>query len=184
MSLENRTGSWLLPSLKISTTIYRVVQIKVYDRVCSLNQLINCYILFLYLYTDNSLKGHRWTLLCYRTTFTRINFIFIILLKLAMIDNIMRTYIFYIFLKVTMNILASDSKQIRWLFIFVHQKCWKLAFKTDFSVYNIHLYLCWQVENTKCILCCRKMVLNVQKLRFLMYMIFSLNKSQFHLLIF
>ena len=32
--------------------------IKVYDQVCSLNQLINCfficYILFLYIYTDNS----------------------------------------------------------------------------------------------------------------------------------
>ena len=26
---------------------------------------------------------------------------------------------------------------------------------------NIHLYLCWQVENTKWILYCRKMVLNV-----------------------
>ena len=43
------------------------------------------------------------------------------------------------------------------------------AFKTGFSIHNIHLYLCWQVENTKWILCCRKMVFNVQYLRFLMY---------------
>ena len=34
-----------------------------------------------------------------------------------------------------------------------------LYVKTGFSVHNIHLYLCLQVENTK--LCCRKMVLNV-----------------------
>ena len=34
-------------------------------------------------------------------------------------------------------------------------------------VHNIHL--CWQVENTKRILCCQKMVLNVQYLRFRMY---------------
>ena len=38
--------------------IYRVVQIKVYGQVCSLNQLINwfflSYILFLSIYTDNS----------------------------------------------------------------------------------------------------------------------------------
>ena len=37
--------------------LYRVVRLKVYDRECSLNQLINrffCYILFLFLYTYNS----------------------------------------------------------------------------------------------------------------------------------
>ena len=43
---------------KKNNSIYRVVQIKVYDWVFSLNQLINwffyCYILFLYLFTDNS----------------------------------------------------------------------------------------------------------------------------------
>ena len=63
------------------------------------------------------------------------------------------------------------SKKIRWLFLFVHQKSWKLAFNTGFSVHNIHLYFCSQVENTKWILCRRKMVLNVQYLRFLIYKI-------------
>ena len=36
--------------------VYRVFQLKVYDRVSSLNQLIDlifCYILFLYLFKDN-----------------------------------------------------------------------------------------------------------------------------------
>ena len=41
---------------------------------------------------------------------------------------------------------------------YLHQKSWKLAFKISFSVHNIHLYLCWHVENTKCVY-----------LRFLMY---------------
>ena len=40
--------------------------------------------------------------------------------------------------------------------IFVHKKSQKLAFKTGFSVHNIHLYLCGQVENTKWILRSRK----------------------------
>ena len=56
-----------------------------------------------------------------------------------------------------------------WLFIFVHQKSWKLAFKTGFSVHNIHLYLCWQVEDTKWILCYRKIGVESAYLRFLMY---------------
>ena len=34
--------------------------------------------------------------------------------------------------------------------------CRKYAFKTSFSGLNIHLYLCWQVEDTKWKLCCRK----------------------------
>ena len=37
------------------------------------------------------------------------------------------------------------------------------------SVHKIHSYLWWPVENNKWILCCRKMLLNVQYLRFLMY---------------
>ena len=66
-------------------------------------------------------------------------------------------------------IVSLETNQ-RWLFVFVHQKSWKFASKTDFSAHNIHLYLCWQVdENITGILCCRKMVLNVQYLRFLMY---------------
>jgi len=38
-----------------------------------------------------------------------------------------------------------------------------------FSVHNIHLYLCWQVKDTKRILCCRKIGVNCAYLRFLMY---------------
>ena len=38
-----------------------------------------------------------------------------------------------------------------------------------FSVHNIHLYLCWQVEDTKWILCCRKTDVKCAYLRFLMY---------------
>ena len=38
-----------------------------------------------------------------------------------------------------------------------------------FSVHNIHLYLCWQVETTKWILCSRKMVLNSSYLKILVY---------------
>ena len=46
-----------------------------------------------------------------------------------------------------------------------HQKFWELAFKTCFLVHNIHLYLCWQVVNTK-----MDIVLNVQYLRFLIHL--------------
>ena len=46
------------------------------------------------------------------------------------------------------------------------------TFKTGFSVHNIHLYLCYHVENAKWILNCRKIVLNVQYLRFLMYNVY------------
>ena len=53
-------------------------------------------------------------------------------------------------------IFLSFSKQMRWLFMFVHQKSWKLTFKTGLSVHNIHLNLCGQVENSKWILCSRK----------------------------
>ena len=51
-------------------------------------------------------------------------------------------------------------------YIFVHQKSWKFAFKIGFSVHNIHLYLCWQLENTKWILCCRKTGVKCAYLRF------------------
>ena len=47
---------------------YRVVQIKVYGRVCSLYHLINWlfpYILFLYLYTDNSFLAIMFLLLLF-----------------------------------------------------------------------------------------------------------------------
>ena len=43
----------------------------------------------------------------------------------------------------TIYILASDFFE-------------KFAFKTGFSVHNINLYLCWQLDDTKWILCCRK----------------------------
>ena len=65
--------------------------------------------------------------------------------------------------------LVFFSKQCIWLFIFVHQKSWKFAFKTSFSVYNIHFYLCGQVENTKWILCNWKIGVKCAYLRFLMY---------------
>ena len=61
------------------------------------------------------------------------------------------------------------SKQIWWLFIFVYQKSWKLAFKTGFSVHNIYLYLCWQVEDDKWILCSWKTYVKCAYFRFLMY---------------
>ena len=48
----------------------------------------------------------------------------------------------------------------------------KSRLKRFFSVHNIHLYLCWQVEITKWILCSRKMMLNGAHLRFLMYKIY------------
>ena len=44
-----------------------------------------------------------------------------------------------------------------------------LAFKTGFSVNNINLYLCWQVDDTKWILCCQKIGVKYAYLRFLMY---------------
>ena len=61
--------------------------------------------------------------------------------------------------------LSCFAKQIRWSFIFVHHKWWKLAFKTGFSVHYIHLYLCGQVENTKWILCSRKIGVKCAYLR-------------------
>ena len=41
--------------------------------------------------------------------------------------------------------------------------------KNGFSVHNIHLYLCGKVEDTKWILCCRKIGVKWAYLRFLMY---------------
>ena len=60
-------------------------------------------------------------------------------------------------------------KQITWLFSFVHKKSWKLTFTAGFSVQNIHFYLCGQVENTKWILCSRKIGVKCSYLSFLMY---------------
>ena len=50
------------------------------------------------------------------------------------------------FYSLWISIFRFFSKQIRWLFIFVHNKSLKFAFKTSFSVHNIHLYLCGQVR--------------------------------------
>ena len=47
-----------------------------------------------------------------------------------------------------MYILASDFFETIQMIIY-----YELAFQTGFSVHNIHLYLWWQVENTKWILC-------------------------------
>ena len=56
---------------------------------------------------------------------------------------------------------------IRWLFIFLQQKSWKLSFKTSYLVHNIHLYLCGHEENTKWILCSREIGVKYAYLRFL-----------------
>ena len=53
--------------------------------------------------------------------------------------------------------------------MFMHQKSWKLAIKSGFSVHNVLLYLYWQVEGTKWILCCQKIDVKCAYLRFLMY---------------
>ena len=53
--------------------------------------------------------------------------------------------------------------------LLIHQKSWKLTFKTGISVNNSHQYLCEQVENIKWILCSRKIGVKCTYLRFLMY---------------
>ena len=53
-------------------------------------------------------------------------------------------------------IFTFCSKQIRWLFIFVRQKYWKLASKTGFSVHNIHLVFSTCPHKYKWILCTEK----------------------------
>ena len=63
--------------------------------------------------------------------------------------------------------LFFRNKSDDYLYLYIRNQ--KFVFKTVFLVHNIHLYLYWQVENTKWILCCQKMELNVQYLRFLMY---------------
>ena len=50
----------------------------------------------------------------------------------------------------------------------------KTLVKTNFWVRNIHLYLCWQVEDTKWILCCRKTDVKCAYLRFLIYKVYFL----------
>ena len=52
-------------------------------------------------------------------------------------------YIFIVFFK---------NKSDDYLFLYIRN----LAFKNGFPVNNIHLYLCGQVDNTKWILCSRK----------------------------
>ena len=47
--------------------------------------------------------------------------------------------------------------------------CTLKILKTRVSVRNIRLYLCWQVEDTKWILCCRKIGVKCAYLRFLIY---------------
>ena len=52
-------------------------------------------------------------------------------------------------------------KQIRYLFIFVHNKSWKLSLKHSFSLHNIHMNLCGLVDNFKWTLFSQKLVWNV-----------------------
>ena len=86
-------------------------------------------------------------------------------------DKYVHTYLLgeFLALNYVFIVFFSRNKSDDSLILFVHQKYCKLAFKTGFSVHNAHLYLCWQVANNKWILYCRKMVLNAQQLRFLMY---------------
>ena len=56
------------------------------------------------------------------------------------------------------------------IFIFVHQKSFKAAFKNGYSVHNNYLNLCGQVKNSKSNLC-----------RFLMYK-YNLNLTLNHLI--
>ena len=60
-------------------------------------------------------------------------------------------------------ILASD------LFRKIRIKARNSCRETDFSVHNIHFYLCGQVENSKMILCSRKTGVKCVYLKFLMY---------------
>jgi hypothetical protein len=56
------------------------------------------------------------------------------------------------------------------LFHLYIENFFKLTFKTGFLVHNIDLYLCWQVEKNKWILCSRKKGVKwFAHLRFLMY---------------
>ena len=54
-------------------------------------------------------------------------------------------------------------RQIWWLFYYIHLESLNPANKTRYFVHNSHSNLCWQVENSKWILCSRrKGCLNVQ----------------------
>ena len=68
-----------------------------------------------------------------------------------------------------MYILTSVFFETKQMIIYICTlEILKTRLKTGFSVRNIHLYLCWQVEDTKWILCCRKTDVKCAYLRFLM----------------
>ena len=67
-----------------------------------------------------------------------------------------------------MYILVSDFLENLMIIYFHTSEILKTRFKNRFSVHNNHLYLCGQVENTKWILCSRKMGIKCAYLRFLM----------------
>ena len=84
-----------------------------------------------------------------------------------------------------LEICVVSRKFLAFRFVFIFFETYKLddylvffirnlvtRVQTGFSVYNIYMYLCGQVENTKWVLCCRKIGVNVRVyLRFFMYKI-------------
>ena len=85
----------------------------------------------------NELKGHWRSLLCFKFQFLEDIFFIqnLILTKLCMHDNIVRTQIF-------IPILSLIS--------YIHHKSMKLPFKTGFFFYKVTLWISW------CVLCIRK----------------------------
>ena len=63
--------------------------------------------------------------------------------------------------------------QINLIIIYIFKsEILKTRVKTGFSVYNINLYLCGRVENTKWILCSCKIGVKCAYLKFLMYNVY------------
>ena len=76
-------------------------------------------------------------------------------------------YFSFRFFKYVLIVFSKSDDYL--IFIFVHQKSRKLAFKTGLSVQNIHFYWCGLIENTKWILCSRKIGVKCAYSRYLIY---------------
>ena len=69
---------------------------------------------------------------------------------------------FYIAFRFVFIVFFETNLRIIYTYLYiVHQKSLKIEFKTTFSIHNIHMNLCGQLENLQWILCSRKKDLNV-----------------------
>ena len=121
----------------------------------------------IHLYLCCQVKDTKW-ILCCRKIGVKSAYLRFLMYKLLFIKEYFFSFLCYCFGKVWLGVFHPglyDSMQ--------------RLFKTGFSVHNIHLYLCCQIEDTKGILCCQKIGVKCAYLRFLMYKLLFMKECFF-----